>query len=256
MNKVEYSFDDIHSLITCNYISHHGILGQKHGERNGTNYPLKPGEHSAEEMRLNNIRFDGNERKGLFRKKDKTKKDGIKDYRSMSEDEVDKSRKDAIRRGDVKEVNKNREFFTDNDINAALNRYDLNKRLSDYSQKDVKSALDKFQDAMNKVDKVKNGVDKAYNAYLSVAKIVNTFLGDDEKKLPVPNNNNNNNKNNKNNNQKKDINDPSWNHYVEDRHNGKVTQRTTYSDGNVIKEHFDSSKEQDKSKHKKENKSK
>lgn len=33
------------------YLAHHGILGQKHGKRNGPPYPLKPGDHSASERK-------------------------------------------------------------------------------------------------------------------------------------------------------------------------------------------------------------
>lgn len=36
-----------------NYVSHSGILGMKWGKRNGPPYPLKPGDHSAEEKRKN-----------------------------------------------------------------------------------------------------------------------------------------------------------------------------------------------------------
>ena len=33
------------------YIAHHGILGQKWGDRNGPPYPLRGGDYSKEETR-------------------------------------------------------------------------------------------------------------------------------------------------------------------------------------------------------------
>ena len=38
------------------YLSHHGILGQKWGKRNGPPYPLDSGDHSALEKKLNNFK--------------------------------------------------------------------------------------------------------------------------------------------------------------------------------------------------------
>ena len=39
-----------------NYLMHHGIKGQKWGEKNGPPYPLKAEQHSVVEITRNNIR--------------------------------------------------------------------------------------------------------------------------------------------------------------------------------------------------------
>lgn len=154
---------------------HHGRLGQKWGKKNGPPYPLN--------------------------------------YDDLSAEERQKAKGEAIRRGDVKEVNANRKHFTDAEIRDVINRYKLNSELNELSKDKIKTGMDKVAEYTKKAETIGNALQKTANAvengtkaYNHVAKLMNA-LGDHD--LPIiggnDNNNNNNKDNNKdNNNQKPD----------------------------------------------------
>ena len=62
-----------------NYLSHHGIFGQRWGKRNGPPYPIAPGDHSASEKKagwkksIDDSKADGDNKSG-FHLSDKQKK--------------------------------------------------------------------------------------------------------------------------------------------------------------------------------------
>lgn len=61
-----------------NYLQHHGILGQKHGVRNGPPYPLSEGSHSASERKAGWKKSLSGENKGLTDSQKKVIKNTIK----------------------------------------------------------------------------------------------------------------------------------------------------------------------------------
>ena len=95
------------------YLMHHGRKGQKWGRRNGPPYPL--------------------------------------DYKKLSPEEISEAKKEAIRRGDVKEANYNRTHYTDDEIRAVINRYNLNKQMAEITAEPTK--FDKFVAAGQKMGK-------------------------------------------------------------------------------------------------------
>ena len=71
MNDIYYSANDYRS-----YIEHHGVAGQKWGQRNGPPYPLKPNEHSAAEKKAGwrkSLENDGSDSNRKRVAKDSTK---------------------------------------------------------------------------------------------------------------------------------------------------------------------------------------
>lgn len=161
--------DELYGIrISDEYLAHHGILGQKWGKKNGPPYPL--------------------------------------DYRKLSAEEKQLAKADAIRRGDIQEVQFNRNEFSDEEVRAAITRFQLNAQLSSLNIKPSK--MDKIDDFINTTSKVANFAERSVKVWNSFAKISNA-MGLTEKPLLVIDNRNpweknkdkdNNNNNNNNNN--------------------------------------------------------
>lgn len=101
--------------------------------------------------------------------------------RRVTKEEYDKAKKDAINSGDTKRVRAWKDHLTEAEFREALNRVDLNQRLSTAEAKGKKSGLDAVENVMNKIGRVTNIVNTGLNAYGVVAKINNTF---NPKQLP------------------------------------------------------------------------
>lgn len=127
-----------------NELTHHGILGMKWGKRNGPPYP-------------------------------------IEDYSKYSAEEKSQLKAKAIREGNVKEAQANRSEFDDNELRQLLNRYDLNTKLSQINQKDVKSGEERFDKMVRGLEKTAKLTETGTRAYNAFAKIANAF-GED---LPI-----------------------------------------------------------------------
>lgn len=136
----------MYELIYSSELKHHGIKGQKWGVENGPPYPL--------------------------------------DYSKLSDEEKKLAKDSAVRRGDVKEANayKNREEFTDQELQQLMNRFSTNQRLNELSAEKVKTTLDKVEDIADKIGRVSNVINKGSNFYNGAAKVSNAFFGTD---LPI-----------------------------------------------------------------------
>lgn len=189
------------------FLEHHGIDGQKWGHRNGPPYPLAFSKHSKAEKKA--MRSGDSTVYGKKKKLKKSKETAhLRDYTRMTEEEREQAKRQAVRRGDVKETNKNRDYFSDKDIQDVINRYDLNKSLSKRSVEDIKTSADRIQQAFKTMDTVKTGAEKALAVWNATANIINTFTDMD---LPVSKPNNDNNGNNKNKNKNKNKNNNNHN---------------------------------------------
>lgn len=128
--------DELYGLrINDDYLAHHGILGQKWGKKNGPPYPL--------------------------------------DYRKLSAEEKELAKADAIRRGDLDEVQYNKNYFTDAEVNAAINRFQLNQKLSEVNAKHVQTGMEKVEKIVTNVKKAAELVDKGTDAWNVFAKVSN-----------------------------------------------------------------------------------
>lgn len=136
----------MYELIYNAELKHHGIKGQKWGVENGPPYPLDYSKLSAEEKKL--------------------------------------AKESAIRRGDVKEASayKNREEFTDQELQQLMNRFNANQKLSELSTEKVKNGLDKAEEIADKLGRAANIINKTSNFYNNAAKVSNALIGTD---LPI-----------------------------------------------------------------------
>lgn len=126
---------------------HHGIMGMSWGERNGPPYPL--GGIDKKISRIEAKRKIAREkalekaRKAAKAKRKAEAKDRKREERAAAQAEKDQLRKaKLLARGDLKDIYRNRELFTTQELNDAVNR----SRILDQAKKDKRNkALERRQ---------------------------------------------------------------------------------------------------------------
>lgn len=196
-----------HSIdIEGDHLEHHGILGQKWGQQNGPPYPLGKDDHSAEEKKLNKFTPSGviaryKERKEAKRKaaekavRVQKMKEGkarkAAERKAAEEHEAAKTK--AIQSGNAEEVAKFRSELSYQELNDALNRIDLEKRLNERVaamqpkaepvNTDTRTRLERAADLLDKygnmANKVSNSAENFIKLYNTTAKVMNTFTDTD-----------------------------------------------------------------------------
>lgn len=133
-----------------NEIKHHGIPGQKWGEKNGPPYPLSRLQKSSSERR---------------------------------ETTGSKTKEELIRRGSAREVMSRRDEFTDQEIKQIVNRIDTERRLKTLADSEQKSTfsdiIDKFMQRLNRIN---NWTDTSLKTYKNIQQIMEILDGKSGKK--------------------------------------------------------------------------
>ena len=215
----EYSGNDFR-MYQENYLSHHGVLGQRKGVKNGPPYPLKPGDHSATEekagwkksLSVKGTRGDierepekkPEEKKSLLRrmKEHKVKREleleeirrqeqekirnqeeeNRKQLQKEAEEKFEQAKKSAIDKGDKKWVQKNFDKLTNQELEVALNRINYRQRVDTAYEEKVKTGWDRMDSVMKHVGQMTEWAKKGTNAYNTAVKIYNSFHPED----PLP----------------------------------------------------------------------
>lgn len=99
-------------------------------------------------------------------------------------------KKKALESGSAADVLKFKGKLTNQELQTALTRINLESQLSSISQRDVKTGMDKVTSIMDKVDKARQATEKGINAYNTVAKISNSIAGTKLPKIGDENNKN------------------------------------------------------------------
>lgn len=171
-------------------LSHHGILGQRKGVRNGPPYPLSSNAHSSAQKqaaRSAGIKVGGSSGKGsianLFKRKKPVQQAAPKEQPKQQErpetpEEHKAKREAAIKSGDPNKIRKYRDELTNDELQKAINRVSLNKQLAAI---DVPpSAFDRIDKAMKTVDKITNWVGTGIKVYNTAATVHNSFSDKDD----------------------------------------------------------------------------
>lgn len=145
---------------------HHGILGMKWGVKNGPPYPLSGSSHSASEKKAG-WRKSLTGSKEEKRRKKQSKADKARAKKKIREKQLEEKReldKQKRREKILKNptlLNKHREEFTQSEIEAALRKFDMDRRLRDAS--------------IDRLNTAKKYVDMALGYYQTASKIYGTY---------------------------------------------------------------------------------
>lgn len=149
---------------------HHGIKGMKWGVRRT---PAQLG-HTIKQRKLKKKRAASLEKARQARKE-------------KAEFEVNKDK--VLKTGTATEVLKYKGKLTNQELQSAFTRINLEQQLSSISARETKSAMDKVSSVMNKVEKATTAAEKGIKAYNTVAKVSNSVgktnlptIGDSGKK--------------------------------------------------------------------------
>lgn len=196
------------------YLAHHGILGMKHGIKNGPPYPLGSGDHSSSEKKAATqagISVGSSSGKGSldavnsgkkvnFWSKYKAKKaakknetdeqkaarkelvkrsgvdfDGDKDPVEQERAYREQEKKNAIARGDTKTIyTKYASEMSTEEINAFNSRVNSMKVLQQNIPKEP-TPLDQVEKAVNTIDRINKMAGKAIGAYNTIATVRNSL---------------------------------------------------------------------------------
>lgn len=125
---------------------HHGIKGQEWGEQNGPPYPLDSQTSAA-------VKKSAKKKNFIERARDKRKMRALRRAKDVKKQEQQK-REEIIRSGDINAINKIKHTLTDDEMNRAVARINLN--LSMEQAMNAKSELThaKVTRAIDKISKV------------------------------------------------------------------------------------------------------
>lgn len=130
-----------------NELTHHGILGQKWGKKNGPPYPL--------------------------------------DYSKLSAEERSKAKGKAIQEGNIKEAATNINYYSNDELRAVKERFNLNSEIASLNAKTVKTGAQRVDSAIEWLNRGKRGADAVINAYNVIAKTTNAFAKSEDEELPL-----------------------------------------------------------------------
>lgn len=173
-------------------LSHHGILNQKWGVRNGPPYPLSPGAHSAAEKRSAKsgistlAQYVSNRKKKYKRKKavEKARQTRIQNEKKKYEKEhYDELKAKALKAGTATDVMKYKGDLTNQQLRDVIDRLGYESKLMTMSEAERATLGKKIDRAMSKLDTGRDWLEKGSRAYNAVAKVINAFDGEDS--LPI-----------------------------------------------------------------------
>lgn len=190
------------------YIAHHGILGQKWGDKNGPPYPLGSGDHSSAEKKaasaagikvgknsgkgdINNVKNKPKQNLLEKMKTDKQRKQALEKAREAKAKKAEEKaaaeaheaeRKKALDSGDYKEIQKYANESSYEELQRAVNKANvmqqLNQKVVD-SEPVKPSVMDQIDKAADMVGKATNAATKGIGAWNKFAEVYNTFADPD-----------------------------------------------------------------------------
>lgn len=170
------------------YFAHHGILGQKWGDKNGPPYPLDPGDHSAREKKsgwIKSLKTRHAEKKKKKQRQQALEKARVakveKAKQAQLAKEFEEKKQEVLRSGKASEILKYKGQMTNDEMQRAIARINFESQLHGLSQKEQMTGMQKIDKIMDNVGTITNWVNKAANAYDAVDRILKKVNGEEDK---------------------------------------------------------------------------
>lgn len=158
-------------------LTHYGIKGMKWGvRRTPAQLGHKPSSTKKKKLSL----VDRFEAKKKLRAKQKAAEKAREAKKTKEEYEAEK--KKAIESGTAADVLKFKGKLTNQELNTAVNRLNMESQLAQLNARTIKTGMDKTEQLMNNVGRMKDMAEKGISAWNTFAKVHNSLSPND---LPV-----------------------------------------------------------------------
>ena len=163
---------------------HHGILGQKWGVRRFQNEDgslTDAGKRRYVGVIVGGVKsYLKNKKRNKVLAEARAKRQATLAAKKQHEAE----KKDALESGDPTRIQNFQRELSNDELRYATDRIRLTETLRQQSEARIQTGMDKAEDLLNKIDRVRGMAEKGINAYNTYAKVHNSFATEDNK-LPT-----------------------------------------------------------------------
>lgn len=155
-------------------IKHHGRKGQQWGVSNGPPYPLNK----------KGLSYYLSKRKITKEDRQRIKDEEAAKKKRAYEEQLEKNKDKVLKSGKASDILKYQGRLTNQELQNAVSRLNLEKSLKEFSAKEKENSIKKMDEIMNTVDTTVKWTKTGINAWNTMAGMYNS-LSDNPKKLPT-----------------------------------------------------------------------
>ena len=158
-------------------MNHHGVLGQKHGVKNGPPYPLEEGDHSSSEesaAKKAGISVGTSSGKGSLDNVESTNKKETSDKKESSSDTSQKkpTKEDIVNSGDIKLIQSSMKDLNLTELQTAIAKRSLMIQVNKTANP---STVKKLQETTQTLKDISVSAENVISFYNTGAKILNSL---------------------------------------------------------------------------------
>ena len=159
------------------FVNHNGILGQKHGVRNGPPYPLEEGDHSSSEesaAKKAGISVGTSSGKGSLDNVESANKKETSDKKESSSDTSQKkpTKEDIVNSGDIKLIQSSMKDLNLTELQTAISKRSLMIQVNKTANP---STVKKLQETAQTLKDISVSAENVISFYNTGAKILNSL---------------------------------------------------------------------------------
>lgn len=159
------------------FVNHHGVLGQKHGVKNGPPYPLEEGDHSSSEesaAKKAGISVGTSSGKGSLDDVESANKKETSDKKESSSDTSQKkpTKEDIVNSGDIKLIQSSMKDLNLTELQTAIAKRSLMIQVNKTANP---STVKKLQETTQTLKDISVSAENVISFYNTGAKILNSL---------------------------------------------------------------------------------